>query len=195
MAVELLTQSGYARHRRARGLPGGALNAVQEAIKARRITPIMQDGKVLIDPEVADIQWAKNTNHAKARHLKLAPAPAGAPGAAAATGAGAPPADGDPNTFMGWKTMREKHEAQLAEMKAQQMRGELLRADEVRRGVVGLLRTLRAGLGALPDRLAPLLAAEADPLRVRAMLKGEIDGLLAELVKTELAGAPAEVEG
>ena len=52
MAVQLMSQRAYARHR------GVTLAAVQKAIKSARISTI--DGK--IDPAVADIQWARNTN-------------------------------------------------------------------------------------------------------------------------------------
>ena len=51
MAVQLLSKAAYARHR------GCDEKAVRKAIAERRISLI--DGK--IDPEVADIQWAKNT--------------------------------------------------------------------------------------------------------------------------------------
>ena len=51
MAVQLLTKSAYARHR------GCDEKAVRKAIAEGRISTI--DGK--IDPEVADIQWARNT--------------------------------------------------------------------------------------------------------------------------------------
>jgi hypothetical protein len=170
MSAELLTVTAYARHRRERGLPGGALNAVQTAIKSRRISLIERDGKVLIDPAVADDEWERNTDHAKVRGARA--------GSAHTSG------DDDPGSFMAWKTLREKHEAEMAAMRAQQMRSELVRTDDVRRHLVGSLRTLRAAVDALPDRLAPLLAAEADALKIRALLKVELDEVLAEVVRT-----------
>src|SRR3989344_8607738 len=51
MAVQLLSKAAYARRR------GCDEKAVRKAIAEGRISLI--DGK--IDPEVADIQWAKNT--------------------------------------------------------------------------------------------------------------------------------------
>ena len=55
MAVTLLTKSAYARHR------GCDEKAVRKAVAEGRISTIERDGKQLIDPAVADIQWAANT--------------------------------------------------------------------------------------------------------------------------------------
>lgn len=55
MAVTLLTKSAYARHR------GCDEKAVRKAIAEGRISAIERAGKQLIDPAVADIQWAANT--------------------------------------------------------------------------------------------------------------------------------------
>ncbi len=53
-----LTRTAYAAHRRACGLPGGTLRAVQSAIAAGRIT-VGADDK--LDPVVADGEWRENT--------------------------------------------------------------------------------------------------------------------------------------
>lgn len=79
MAVELLTVSAYARRR------GCNEKAVRKAIDGGRITAIERDGKRLIDPEVADIQWERNTRP-RVR-------PGDAAGAAPAPDAVATPAD------------------------------------------------------------------------------------------------------
>jgi hypothetical protein len=55
MAVTLLTKAAYARHR------GCDEKAVRKAIAEGRISVVERDGKQLIDPAVADIQWAQNT--------------------------------------------------------------------------------------------------------------------------------------
>ncbi len=54
-AVQLITPSEYARRR------GCSEAAVRKAIAKKRITAFERDGKKLIDPVVADIQWAANT--------------------------------------------------------------------------------------------------------------------------------------
>lgn len=62
----LLTQAEYARHRKARGLPGGTREAVDEGR-----TPAV-DGR--IDPVVADRQWEQNTR-ARVRNAGGDPTP------------------------------------------------------------------------------------------------------------------------
>lgn len=53
-----LSQRAYAEHRRNRGLPGGTHRAVQKAIERQAIFP-EPDGK--IDPDRADLDWARNS--------------------------------------------------------------------------------------------------------------------------------------
>lgn len=48
----------YAESRKARGLPGGSLSAVQRAVAGQRVT-LTAAGK--IDPVVADRQWLENS--------------------------------------------------------------------------------------------------------------------------------------
>jgi hypothetical protein len=64
----------YAAHRRAAGLPGGSLSAVQKALRAGRI--VANRGR--INPEAADHQWAQNTNPAYQRLTAELVPPAGA---------------------------------------------------------------------------------------------------------------------
>ena len=58
LIMPLLTLRGYARSRKARGLPGGSPAAVKKAIDSGRIgrTP---DGR--IDADLADVAWRRNT--------------------------------------------------------------------------------------------------------------------------------------
>jgi hypothetical protein len=54
---QFLSLRAYARSRRARGLPGGTLQAVRKALASGRITAVA--GK--IDPAAADAAWLRNT--------------------------------------------------------------------------------------------------------------------------------------
>jgi hypothetical protein len=65
-AVTPISVRAYARRRKAAGLPGGSLAAVQQAIGAGRIS-LRPDG--LIDPAAADHAWTLHTDAAKARHV------------------------------------------------------------------------------------------------------------------------------
>lgn len=61
---KLLSQAEYARHRASRQLPGTSRAAVQRAIRSRRLDHSLVDlgdGRVRIDPEVADLEWEGKT--------------------------------------------------------------------------------------------------------------------------------------
>lgn len=158
MARELIGLRAYARRR------GVALSAVQKAIKSGRITPI--DGK--IDPEVADIQWDRNTDPALAK----APPSAKQPAAAPADGGGEA-SDPVPGEFLAAKARREAALAEIAELDLAVKRGELVRAEEVERQLVSRIIGAREALDSLADRLATLLASESDPAVIHRMLRAE----------------------
>ncbi len=60
-----LTLNGYARHRRAKRLPGGSIRAVVDAVAAGRID--VGPGQMILDPAAADAQWEARTDASK-RH-------------------------------------------------------------------------------------------------------------------------------
>ena len=69
MAQPPLSLRAYAAHRRAQGLAGGSLQAVQRAVKSERIVAalVRVDGVLRIaDPEAADREWAANTDRSRA---------------------------------------------------------------------------------------------------------------------------------
>jgi hypothetical protein len=55
----LLTMRGYAKHRKALGLPGGSQGAVSFALRDRRIAHV--PGTTLFDPVASDEQWRQLT--------------------------------------------------------------------------------------------------------------------------------------
>lgn len=200
--VSLITQSEYARRR------GVAKSAVAKAVKENRIRLI--DG--LVDPDVADIQWERNTR-ARADSAKppaAAGAAAAAAGAAAAPGAAgrdrallpieaaaqqaarpagdapaAPPASAaqqapDSGYFVD-RARREKYEADMAEIKLREQRGELVSATAVRLEIAARVGQIRANLLQIPTRLAPLLAPETDQARCHALLDAELRAVLTDL--------------
>lgn len=168
----LISQAEYARRR------GVSRSAVTKAAKAGRITLI--DGRV--DPEVADIQWARKTDpHQALRGSggRVPRAPLTVPGAA--------PAD---DGFSDARARRESALAELAELDLAERRGELVRTDDVQRALVGKVMGLRDSLDTLADRLSPLLAAESDPARIYALLREEVRQALHALA-SESAAPPA----
>ena len=172
--VTLMTQSEYAKHR------GVSHVAVYKAIKAGRISTI--DGK--IDPAVADIQWERNTRaRMPSNPGEPAPGPAVPGGGGGVLPAPVPAAESEGRSGDYWdaRNRREEAEASIAEMKEQEMRGLLIRADAVRSALAAKIAGARDALLQIPPRLAPVLAAESDPDRVLELLEGELRQAMLQL--------------
>jgi hypothetical protein len=185
MAATLITQAEYARRR------GVSRAAITKAIKSGRITPI--DGR--IDPDVADIQWARNTSTARAPVAGPAPAAAAASIAPRASVRVTRLNDGDedePATLLESRARREAALAELAELELSEKRGELVSAAAIERAMATKIMSVRESLDTLADRITPLLAAETDPDKVYKLLRGEIRQVLSQL-SSESRG-PAAVQ-
>jgi hypothetical protein len=189
-----LTIRGYARHR------GVSHTAVRKALAAGRITA-GPGGR--IDPALADQEWATSTNLSKPRNSvtgvpkkRKAPNalsdPLGVPGLE--EGLALPPGEGGAprlvSSYAASRAAREAYLARLAKLDFEQRSGKLVDADEVRAQIFGLGRRLRDALLGLPDRLAPVLAGQADQAAVHQLLTEEIMVCLAEL-----SAAPPLVTG
>lgn len=68
----------------------------------------------------------------------------------------------------------EEHKAGILELEHGRLAGTLVLASEVRAAAGSSARQARNAMLAIPDRLAPLLAAESDQFRVHALLRDEI---------------------
>lgn len=117
------------------------------------------------------------------------PALANGPATAAATGAAAPadasPLHGLDESHNTARTRREIAEADLAELKLAELRGELVRADEWSAALARRAVAFREGLLQIPDRLSAQLAAEADQDTIRRLLDVEIRATLTHLVEAQ----------
>lgn len=178
MARELIGLRAYARRR------GVSLGAVQKAIKSGRITTI--NGK--IDPEVADIQWGRNTDPALAKPVASSSAPP--PGPAEAAGDGAE----QPADFLVAKARREQALAEIAELELAEKRGELVRAADVERQLVSRIIGAREALDSMADRLSTLIASESDPAVVYRMLRAEVRQAMDSLAGAAEPAPAAEPE-
>ena len=83
---------------------------------------------------------------------------------------------------------RFKEEARLTKYKAdnEQLKAEVLNAklvdiETVQKAAFDLARTVRDGLGNIPDRIAPIIAAEADVHSVHVLISKEINQSLERL--------------
>ena len=168
MAVELMSKAAYARHR------GCDEKAVRKAIAERRISLI--DGK--IDPEVADIQWAKNTR-ARADSKRTA--------GTAATDAGSPLLDGEmasssPDSASGtpaspgyadYRAMREKADAEMAVRANLKDAGLLVERAHVQRGTFDVVRAFRDSVMVIVQRAAPRCIGLADSREIEHVIVDE----------------------
>lgn len=162
-----------------------------------------------IDVELADRQWFENTDPAAAAKAgKTIGAPPAAVGGdtleeleheageleasgtgedlvdlAAAGAAGAPSATSPSSTAADYqraRAQREQFAAEEARLNYLRQRGALVSAADVREAAFKRYRSLRDQLLGIPDRLAAILAAERDPVRVHAALTDELKRVLGD---------------
>jgi hypothetical protein len=93
-----------------------------------------------------------------------------------------PPADLGED-FQAARARREAAEADLAELKLAEQRGELVRAADVRAIYARRAAALRDGLRQIPARVASVVAAESDQARCHDVLQTEIDAVLSVLAE------------
>jgi hypothetical protein len=96
----------------------------------------------------------------------------------------APPPDTDNVTsYHAAKTLREIAEAKMAQLRLDELRGQLVRADRVELAAHKLGRLTRDALLGLPVKLAPKLAAESDLLAVERLLEEALRAVLTDIAK------------
>ncbi len=159
--MPVMGQRAYARHR------GVALSAVQKAIATGRITTL-PTGQ--IDSDAADSDWAANT---KARPPGLRRN-----------------ADDESDTFGASqyskaRAVREHYQARLAKLEYEEKVGKLVSKDEVQIAAFNRFRQFRDHLLNVPDRLAAMLAAEADAAKCYEILATEIRKALNEFADAD----------
>lgn len=167
--MPLLTQAEYARHRKVSAV------AVHKAVKAGRINLV--NGK--IDQEEADRLW-KERSQSRPRTLADGGKQADPPPVSGADDEGGDPTPAD---YFAERARRERAEADIAEMKAAQLRKELVPVADVERQWSGEAGRVREAFLQLADRLAPVL--EMRPIGfIRQTLDVEVRQVL-----TSLSGA------
>lgn len=72
------------------------------------------------------------------------------------------------------RALREKFAALNERLEYETAKGLVIPRDVVERGVFGMARAAQEALRSIPDRLAPILAAEADPHECHRLLDAEI---------------------
>lgn len=182
--MTLLTQAEYAKRR---GCSEAAVNtARKQRIKAAEV---LQDGRVMIDAELADQLWAKNSRRRRGLHVaepapgepeRPRPAPLPAPTERLPTDSELKafimglPEDEIPDDVNEIIRRKEHYNAERQRVQALKDRGEVVPADQVKAEAFALARAVRDGLMSIADRLAPLLAATTDARQVHQLLNDEI---------------------
>ena len=154
--------TAYARHR------GVSHVAVLKAIKAGRIVK-EQDGT--IDPAKADAAWKQNTSQAQQRK------PQKEDKASVERSADSHVVNNGPS-YAQSRAIKEAYNARLAKLEYEEKSSALVRTDNIKVAWFNVLRVLRDRTLNLPDRMAPLLAAETDPKQVRELLEAELRQIL-----------------
>lgn len=171
--VQLMGLREYARHR------GCAVSAVSKAIDENRISVILDDkGRKCIDPEVADIQWAKNTRARadSARPGASSPAGEGDGGAEALETPPAPENQADAAAKTAYTDYRAQTELEtLRQKRRENMAAEAKLADvvQLRRAVFDAFRLLRDRAMAVAQRAAPRCIGLSDARDIERVIDEE----------------------
>jgi hypothetical protein len=162
----------YAAYRKEQGLPGGSPWSVKKALRDRRISR-NRHGK--IDPEVADREWALNTDPAQQRDTEQAQeAPQGrqvGPRERDASAVGVP-------SYSQSRAIKEAYQARISKLQFEEMTGKLVSSDAVKVEAFRRARMTRDQILSVPDRVAPVIAAESDERKVREILDTELRNAL-----------------
>lgn len=166
-----LTESGLAR------LLGVSRQAVHELVKRGIIS---KDAAGLIDVAQAQAALANSVHPSSktAAALQSTAPPSTSPAATT------PPENGqnvEVTSYHVAKTLREAAEAQMARLKLAEMQGDVIRIAAVQTQLATVFATVRDALLQIPARMAPVLAAETDPVAVHNVLHAEIHQALQHL--------------
>jgi len=180
-----LSIRAYARHR------GVSHTAVRKALAAGRITAGADGG---IDAAQADAQWSHSTDLSKPLNsVSGVPKQRRAPDAPSEPMgsrtweepmSGVSPEAGASrlvSSYASSRAAREAYLARMAKLDFEERSGKLVDADQVRAQIFTLGRRVRDTLLGLPDRLAPVLAGQADQAVIHRVLSEEILASLNEL--------------
>lgn len=176
---KLLSKSGYARHR------GVSHTAVNKAVREGRISATP---KGLIDPEVADREWQRNTDPSKPLNSvtgdprRRKGEDMGEPGPSTPLPSGVPPISVSMAAKAAIMAERER-------IKLQKEKNRLVSVDKVRADSFAVFRLTQEKLLNMPDRLAPILAATGDSHEIHRLLVAEIR-LVCEDLRNDIKKLP-----
>jgi len=80
------------------------------------------------------------------------------------------------------RALNEQYKAAVKKLEYEERTGKLINADKVRETAFDVARRVRDGMLNIPDRVAAIIAAESNEIKVRELLTKEIREALSELV-------------
>jgi phage terminase Nu1 subunit (DNA packaging protein) len=190
----MLSVREYARRR------GVALSSVQEAIKSGRLMSCVaknpRTGRVegIISKDLADAEWARNTDATKI------PVTVVAAKAARAADASGTAVSGVSARLVDERARKERTLADLAELKLKRLRGQLVEVRLVQNAVVGMVVEARTKLLGVPTRLKnsrPSLTLDdikAVDLLIREVLEDLADGGASRVQRVTGGAGQAAIE-
>lgn len=163
---KLMTKAEYSRFR------GVSDSAVSKAIKSNRVVCVPHENQMWVDVEASEIAWQQNTDFSQTRTAEqttpLKYRDENDP----------KPTEPKLANFADARAQRERIEARIRGLELERRLGKLINADEVATQAYADGRKVRNAMRAIPDRLAPILAAETDVHKLHTMLLREIDNVL-----------------
>jgi len=166
---------------------GVSKQAVYKAKQNRRIS--LKNGR--LDALKALGRLKKNRDPTKPdaliKALELAVAERGATPAEPEAESAPNPSEGE--SYFSARERRERAEADIKELEAGKMRGDLLPTADVQAAWSEMVISARAILLALPARLAQKLSMESDPINCEQAMREVIDQALGQLSRHELGDA------
>ena len=159
-------------------LRGVSHTAVQKAIKAGRIT-MNPDGT--INSEKADREWARHTvppvsKPAPAARVVSMPQPE-------PSLPSAPPSADPVTSYLRARAVNETFKAKVSQLEYEERSGKLIPAARAAEYAAMFSAVVKDSLTALPDRLAPMLAAVDDEKAIHRMLAAEVAAVLKKVNK------------
>ncbi len=172
---EEVTQAEFARR------VGCSKQNISKLVRAGKISR-NKNGKLNFLQALAEYDAnTDDSHHEKLKRTGKSPAVGSTDPDQAGNGS-APPPDAPVSDYKLHRAKREAANAQLQQLKADELAGKLIAADQVERDAYNLARGLRDAILSVPDRVAAILAAEQDARRVSEILHEEIEKALNGLI-------------
>lgn len=167
-----ITLTAYAKTK------GVSVEAVSKAVRVGRLSKSVvfdANNKPRLMPDLADQEWAANTDKAQQR-VPAVPPPRPEPQPE-------PEPSQEPRTatFQQARTLREAYMARLARLEFEEKSKQVVRVEAVKNEAFKVARTVRDNLLNIPDRIAAELANETNQFKVHQRLTHEIRRALEDM--------------